>query len=397
MTDRSKTEARIIALSGMAALAVAMGIGRFAFTPILPMMQEDAGLTVTEGAWLAAANYAGYLAGALSAIRMQIRPQLAVRFGMTVISAATLGMAFDCGFATWLILRALPGVASAWILVFVSAWSLERLAGIGRTDLSGMVYAGVGVGIVAAGAVCAGLLNVSSTSRAAWTILGLGSLAVTALLWNTLARDAPAPATPARSQERPTAAVPEFWRFVLCQGALGFGYIIPATFLPLMAKQLVADQSVFAWTWPVFGAAAVASTLLAARAAGSMGERAVWIIGNTVMAVGVVVPIAVPNLPGIMIAALCVGGTFMVVTMAGMQEARRVGGANARMLMAAMTSAFAVGQIGGPLLVSLLANLEHGLDYALVAAALALLLAAFALYRKPQHRDARNAAQSHTH
>src|SRR5918992_1694875 len=91
MTARATMEAWITALSGMAALAIAMGIGRFAFTPILPMMQEDAGLTVAEGAWLAAANYAGYLVGGLSAIRIQIRPQLAVRIGMVVISATTLG------------------------------------------------------------------------------------------------------------------------------------------------------------------------------------------------------------------------------------------------------------------------------------------------------------------
>ena len=75
------TQARLqkpeaIALAGLAALAVAMGIGRFAFTPLLPMMQADAGLTLAQGGWLASANYAGYLAGALWAAAQPVRQRL---------------------------------------------------------------------------------------------------------------------------------------------------------------------------------------------------------------------------------------------------------------------------------------------------------------------------------
>jgi len=93
----------------------------------------------------------------------------------------------------------------------------------------------------------------------------------------------------------------------------------------------------------------------------------------------VLVPIAVPGLAGIVVAAICVGGTFMVNTMAGMQEARRVGGAQARPLMAAMTSAFAAGQVIGPLLVIALLHVNGGFAAALVASALPLVAAAWLL------------------
>src|SRR3546814_16415570 len=63
----SDLPAASLAFSGLVALAVAMGIGRFAFTPLLPMMQNDAGLALTQGGWLASANYLGYLIGALAA------------------------------------------------------------------------------------------------------------------------------------------------------------------------------------------------------------------------------------------------------------------------------------------------------------------------------------------
>jgi MFS family permease len=100
------------------------------------------------------------------------------------------------------------------------------------------------------------------------------------------------------------------------------------------------------------------------------------------MAVGVLVPIALPSLAGIVIAALCVGGTFMVNTMTGIHEARRVAGVHARALIGAMTSAFAVGQIIGPLLVAGLVRVSGGFSWALVASALPLLVAAYMLYTR---------------
>ena len=159
---------------------------------------------------------------------------------------------------------------------------------------------------------------------------------------------------------------------MLCYGAFGFGYIIPATFLPAMAKEIVPDPRLFGWAWPVFGSAAAVSAVYAARLSERLSHRAVWIGGHLVMALGVVVPLVVPGLPGIIAAALLVGGTFMVVTMAGMQEARRAG-PHARALMAAMTSAFALGQILGPIVVRL------GFKPALILAASVLALSAFLL------------------
>jgi len=100
------------ALAGLAALAIAMGIGRFAFTPILPMMLQDAGLSIASGGLLASANYLGYLLGALSAVAIRLRPEHAIRANLLVIAAVTLAMAWPLPFAAWLALRLVAGVAS---------------------------------------------------------------------------------------------------------------------------------------------------------------------------------------------------------------------------------------------------------------------------------------------
>lgn len=359
-----------------------MGIGRFAFTPILPMMQDDSGVSVSDGGWLASANYAGYLVGALSAIAMRIPPAIAIRLALLVIGMSTLAMGLEHRFALWIGLRAIAGVASAWVLVFVSTWALEQLAMLGRSTMGGIVYAGVGAGIAAAGGACLLLMALRGSSADAWMVLGVASLVVTAAVWPFTSASRPFKPVETTAGARSGIQRAEFWRLVLCYGAFGLGYIIPATFLPVMAREVAPDQRLFGWAWPVFGIAAVVSTLLAARMGRFMTHRGIWIAGHLVMALGVALPTVVQGLSGIMIAALFVGGTFMVITMAGMQEARRVAGTRAQALMAAMTSAFAVGQIIGPVSVSYLTRATGGFAPALIVSASLLLLSACLLLRR---------------
>ncbi|MGZ5035482.1 MAG: YbfB/YjiJ family MFS transporter [Usitatibacter sp.] len=369
------------ALAGLAALAVAMGIGRFAFTPILPMMLGDAGLTVAQGGWLASANYLGYLAGGLSAVALRREARWAIRAGLLAVSVSTIAMGLATGLVAWILWRALAGAASAWVLVFAASWGLEQFAARGaaarRPVLGATLFAGVGVGIVIAGATCAALLIAQMSSRAAWIALGVVSIACTALLWNRFddhvahGEDKPAPA-PARFD-------PAWLAMVACYGAFGFGYIVPATFLSAMAREAAAGSASYAWAWPAFGAAAAASTFLAAALRRRLSDRALWSLGQGVMAAGVVMPLAANGTAGIVASALLVGGTFMVVTMAGMQEARRVAGASGRTLIAAMTSSFALGQVAGPLLVSYLAARGEGYATALAAAGAALAVSALAI------------------
>ena len=379
--------ALVIAIAGCAALAVAMGIGRFAFTPILPMMQADRGVTVGQAGWLASANYIGYLVGSLFATRARVAARSALRIGLVLIAACTVAMGLDHHYVAWLALRAVPGFASALVLIVASAWILPRLAEALREPLSGVVYAGVGAGIVVAGLACVVVVRLGASSDAAWIALGATAAVVTIAVWPVLGGGTapPSPTTTASPAREPIAQ----GRLVFCYGAFGLAYIIPATFLPAMAKGVLADPGLFAWAWPIFGAAAMTSTVLAARLSSRYGNRTIWIAGNVVMAIGVLVPIVLANLAGIVIAALLVGGTFMVVTMAGIGEARRLAGADPRPLIGAMTSAFATGQIVGPLLVAGLVRVPGGFSWSLGISAVPLLLAAVLLRADGERRAAR--------
>jgi predicted MFS family arabinose efflux permease len=370
----------VTALVGMVALAIPMGVGRFAFTPILPMMQADAGLSITAGGWLAFANYAGTLGGALAAMTVRAPLPTAIRGGLVAIGVATVAMGLEGRFAIWIALRALAGAATGWVLPLASAWALERLA-LQPPALRATVFAGYGVGIAVAGGVCLALMQGPTQSPTAWLSLGGLSLVLTAVVWRYFADDGD------RSPGgRAELAAPARWdvgsaRLMICYGAFGFGYIVPATFLPVMARQVVSDPAVFGWAWPLFGVAAAASTFVGGAVVTALGTRRLWIAGHLMMAIGVVAPVLRPGIGAIMASALLVGGTFTVITMAGFQEGQRVGGPHATRMIAAMASAFAIGQIVGPVAVSYTTGGDGGFSRPLAAAALVLCASAWALTR----------------
>lgn len=375
----SPSAALRIALAGMAALAVAMGIGRFAFTPILPMMQDDAGLSVVAGGYLASANYLGYLIGSLVATRLQVRDETAVLGSMLLIGAATLAMGFVEHYPSWLVLRLVAGVANAWIAIFAFSWCLDRLASLRQPVLNSLIFTGVGAGTMVAGLVCIVLMRMEATSAQAWLTFGVLALAITAAVWTTYADGGAAHHAAPRARGMPWSR--EAVLLVFCFGASGFGYIIPATFLPAMARAIIHDPAVFGWAWPVFGFAAMTSTLFAAALLRGFAPRRVWMVCHLVMAFGVVIPVFSAGMAAIVTAALCVGGTFMVITMLSIQQARAVAGAQVVQLTAAMTGAFALGQILGPVVASVLLDAGLGFAGGLLAAGAVLAVSAAMLWR----------------
>ena len=377
-----------VCAAGLLALAIAMGIGRFAFTPMLPLMIRAGSADVAAGGWLAAANYAGYLLGALTTARIPLTPKRIALVSLVAIVLSTAAMGLTESVAAWMVLRLVSGVASAWALVSISVWSLDALARLGRPGGAGVLYAGVGVGIAIAGLYCwrAGATGVAPEGL--WLQLGalalVGLLVVAALLPR---EDAP-PQTASRNASTHGSATGTSisWGLVLSYGMLGFGYILPATFLPVLARAVVDDPSLFGAAWPVFGAAAAVSTLLAGAVLGHHSRRHVLAGSHVLMAAGCLLPVLHLSALTVLAAALLVGGTFMVATMAGMQEAKASAGNNPTHALGRMTAAFSIGQMAGPLLSSALSGRSTGfggLFIALVIGALALLGSAVWLFRTP--------------
>jgi predicted MFS family arabinose efflux permease len=370
-TSRPGTRGELsLALSGMWMLAVAMGIGRFAFTPLLPMMEQDAGLSLSLAGWLGSANYIGYLLGALTAIRLRLPPRWLLGGSLAAIALLTAAMGLTHSVALWLLLRCLAGLVSAWVLVFTAAWILPQLGSRSAT-LGGLLFSGVGLGIMLAGLLCMAFIGAHWSSADAWQALGVAAVVLSIIALPALRDRAPMPPRPEGAS--PVRIGGEVAQLMLSYGIFGFGYIIPATFLPSMAKRLLPDPALFGWAWPVFGFAGLAATLGAGWLLTRASNRSVWGVSQLVLGAGLVCPLLLPNLGGILLGALCVGGTFMTITSAGIQEARRLSPQDPAALVAKFTVAFAIGQILGPVCVSLLPQGPKTLDILLCAAALLLV------------------------
>jgi MFS family permease len=374
------------------ALAVAMGIGRFAFTPLLPLMVRDGSLPQGAGAWLATSNYLGYLAGALTASRLGLSLPTLLRASLVGIVMATAAMGVFDGLAVWIFLRFVAGVLSAYTLVATSAWALQHLSRAASATLSGMVYAGVGLGIALTGLFCTVAAQPGVPTGRLW--LELGMLAALAVACSSPFVGLPLETSAiARSTSHPDVSPSPNAGIVVCYGVLGFGYILPATFLPALARDVVDDPQLFGLAWPVFGVASALSTIAAARLFGRANRLRVWAVCNLLMAAGVTLPSVWLAPVTIAIAAVLVGSTFMVVTMIGMQEARARASGNPTAFLGLMTAAFAAGQLAGPVVSGTLDHLPigHGvaLDYALQLAGVVLVFSAAYLWRHSHWRSSR--------
>ena len=407
------------------ALAVAMGIGRFAFTPILPLMIQEGTVHLAQTAWLSSSNYIGYLVGALSLLKSKRHP-LFVVLGLSLVTLTTwLASLSDIGWL--LLLRFLAGVASAWVLVSISAFAINWLKSR-QVATSGLIYTGVGIGITLTGLICSYFIFQSATATIAaqsslsplssrlWQYLGVIALLATLLVTFLLAKiNSKSPSTAAASiaaaKAHPSKANPskathtnptsssipppaklKLANVLTAYGLFGFGYILPATFLPQIAKQWLSGQS-YLLIWPFFGLAAALSVVLSQglqRHYNNVSLLGVWRVSQIIMAVGTLLPALWQSLAGLMLSALMVGGTFMVVTMAGLQvAASQVTHYPKYNLSALMTASFAFGQLIGPL-TALVATGKNIWLALLPVSAIVLLIGVALLWRPYQHQQSSN-------
>ncbi|KFC09210.1 putative major facilitator superfamily (MFS) transporter [Trabulsiella guamensis ATCC 49490] len=370
-----------IALSGFIVLVVAMGIGRFAFTPQVPLMIADGQMTLTGAGLVAAMNYLGYLIGAWDAMRAHRGVEVRLYAGIYGAVALTLLSALMDN--AWLhgALRLVIGCMSGWALVLTAAWTNERLAHAGKPGLSAAVFAGPGAGIALSGllAVWIHAKNLSATDG--WLMYGLLAMVLVAFI----ARWLPKPGDLHRSgvKTEPLRLTPNLKRLVWSYSLAGYGYILPATFLSQMAAHRFPDSVFAQFVWPIFGAASVVGIALsiATRNLGHSYQRlaiVLWLQGAGVLAAWLL-----PGIWGLAVGALLVGGGFLCAVQLSLLYGRELAPEHTRYMAGLLTTGYAIGQLVGPVTSALSTWLTQQLEPALGIAAVALLIGG-ALVWRPQ-------------
>lgn len=367
-----------LALGGMLALASAMGIGRFVYTPILPTMADALGLTKLDAGLIASANFAGYLAGALLTARTRLRGgQRAWFFGALVVGAlSTAGMGLGGSMTTLLLLRFVGGVASAFVLVLGSALIIDRLSTAGRGRLAAVHFAGVGLGI----AVSAALVDTLQAAGAGWRVLWLGCgaaaiIVIPIVAWlvpDVTSGRAASPIAPSRSPSK----VPGLGRLSLCHGLFGFGYIVTATFLVAAVRSAPNARSLEPVVWVIVGLAAIPSTAIWGWVGARWGALGAYGLACLLEAFGVAAGGLWATSVGALLAAVLLGGTFMGITALGFAAARALSPERQRRSFALITAGFGVGQMAGPAIAGWLIDRTHSFALPSLIAAAALMVAA---------------------
>lgn len=378
-----------VALAGMAALAVAMGIGRFAFTPLLPMMLHDGVVTLAGGSWLATANYLGYLMGALAcmalpwvapAARQRWHAVRLARWGLAATVLFTLGMALPLP-ATWPALRFAAGVASALVFLNVSVWCMVTL---GHAALGGLIFCGPGLGIVLTGLSASAMVALGWPAAAGWAVFGVLSVGLCTAIWPVLQGVAlPAPAAAAHALGLAGAGQGPLARagLTLAYGLAGLGYIVTATFLPVIARAALPSGS--PWPdlfWPLFGVGVAIGAALSTRTPAAWDRRWLLMVAYGVQAGAIALSLVWPGPLGFALGSLLLGLPFTAITFYALQEARRVWPAAGDSFPGLLTAAYGIGQIVGPPMVAWMlhhaATQGQGFVYGLAVAAAALVLGA---------------------
>jgi predicted MFS family arabinose efflux permease len=296
------------------------------------------------------------------------------------------------GFSVWGVLRTAAGVMSAWTFVFASGWGLRRLAETGAPALAGVIYTGPGIGIAATGLLGGALGRWGS--EAGWIGFGLLSLLLIAAIWRIFGDGEPAHAgAPASAAAPPSASASAAARsdarwLVGLYGLAGFGYIITATFLPVIARQALPGSPWPDFFWPLFGLASVPGALIGARAPIHWDNRLLLAAAYALQAVGVVLSVAWPTIWGFGLGSLLLGMPFTAITLFAMRDARRLRGNASAGLIGYATASYGVGQILGPLFAAPLAQRTGSFAVPLWVAA-AVLTAGALLFAMVWRRAAR--------
>jgi hypothetical protein len=353
-----------LALAGLVSLAVAMGIGRFAFTPLLPVMLAERSVTLAGASLLASANYLGYLLGALACTFQPwiwrrfgwpaaVNGPKMVRGGLVATVLLTLGMALHLpGF--WTLLRFAAGVASAVVFLYTSGWCLEQLARRDVPAMGALIYVGPGAGIVVSGLAASGLVWLQAPAAAGWLTFGVLAAVLTASVWGVfdarlgIASPAMAAGNGAPAALPVRAGATEMGLLTVAYGIAGIGYIITATFLPVIARQALPGSAWLDLFWPLFGAGVMLGAIGASRLRAAADLRLRLAACYAIQAAGVAASLVSPTLAGFAIGSLLLGLPFTAITFFAMQEARRIRAQQATSFMGLLTAMYGLGQIAGP-------------------------------------------------
>ncbi|MEJ1377600.1 MAG: YbfB/YjiJ family MFS transporter [Candidatus Sedimenticola sp. (ex Thyasira tokunagai)] len=345
-----KIERLRVLSAGILSLILTMGIARFAYTPILPLMQQQAGLGLDQGGWLAAVNYMGYLSGALiaSLISDLVLKDRLYRAGLVVAVLSTIGMGLTTDIYIWALMRYLAGLTSAAGLLLGSGLILNWLIRHNHRSELGIHFSGIGLGI----AFCALAVELMSSWldwREQWALFSLAGIVLLIPAWRWL----PPPDTSGLTrsgetmQDRPPSRL--FMQlFMAAYFCAGIGYVISTTFIVAIVDQLPGLEGKGAMVFLMMGVGAAPACIIWDLIARRIGELRALVLASGLQILGILLPVLDNSLWASVAGSFLFGVTFVGVVSLVLTMAGRYFPTRPAKMMGKMTLSYGVAQIIGP-------------------------------------------------
>jgi len=373
----------LLILAGTAALALAMGIGRFAYTPILPFMLNELGLSATEGGLIASWNFIGYCIGSLIPILPIFKGRLKMWFFgaicASIASTACMGVVTDL--TMFVLIRLVSGVSSAFTLIFGTSLILPSIQALGKTTVSTSHFVGVGLGMALSSIVVSSMGSFGFL----WNELWFGVTFVALFLAVPVFALTPNEVSPPRvsSVARKRHSHLGFVTITLAYGLFGFGYVVLGTFISAMARATPELAATEPYVWLLVGLSGIPTVVFWPWLGQRIGNDYALMLACAIEAIGVYVSVALPDQTGIIMAAVLLGSTFMGITALALLEGQIRFAGSVRVSTAILTSAFSLGQMTGPYFAGITIDVTGNFETAMTISAIVLMLASL-LMLSPQ-------------
>ncbi len=336
--------------AGIISLILMLGVARFAYTPLLPLMQQQASLGISAGGWLASINYMGYFTGVLIAAsisNMVLKDRL-YRLGIIIAVVSTAGMAISENFWAWSVMRYFAGLSSAAGILLGSGLILNWLIRHHYRSELGIHFAGAGLGI----AFCSYIVSIMTPQfdwREQWIALSLLGIlmAIPAWVWLPRPKDSHLMKSGEALIDNPPSKT--YLRlFIAAYMCAGVGYVISATFIVAIVDQQnpLADEGTLVFL--VLGLAAAPACIVWDLIARKLGDLNALALAFAIHTVGIILPVINTSTCAAYASAILFGGTFIGIVSLVLTMAGRLYPSAPSKMMGKMTISYGVAQIVAP-------------------------------------------------
>ena len=362
----------ILILTGIAALTIAIGIGRFSYTPILPYMISELKLTTTDAGLIASSNYLGYLLGSLIPIFPQfpknIRSIFIYSIFISIISLFAMGLTNT--FEIFILIRFIHGVFSAFVLILGTSLIVSHVQKKGKIFLGTAHFSGVGLGMALSAIVVSYLGFLNFTWDELWFSIGILAIILSFQIIKFTPIQKAEVKYNLKSKHKTNLG---FSLITISYGLYGFGYVAFGTFISTMSRLTPGLEKTEPFVWFVVGITGIPSVFFWNWFGSKIGNDIGLFLANLILGLGVLFSVLINNEFGIFISCILFGLSFVPITSMCLLEGQKRFSGSFIVSTAILTFSFSIGQMIGPYLSGLLTDYYGSFFFSMIVSGIVLI------------------------